>query len=229
MTITGILQRAQGHIPCAPAARKPSSMALELGVWFALLVVSNLHLVGLVHPQTLSFFPQAVAEGQYWRLFMHAWAHISWYHLMLDASAFLFLYQALDGLQRMARIGAVLTSLFGSVLVAWWAEPEIATLGLRGLSGVAHGLMAVVCLHRLSFTGRGSREFVAYGLVLAGLVAKCLLESLTGNALLASWHLGNVGTPIAVCHAGGLLGGLLFWIAHRIRIPALHSPRPHAM
>jgi hypothetical protein len=98
------------------------------------------------------------------------------------------------------------------VLVAWWAEPEIATLGLRGLSGVAHGLMAVVCLQRISSSSRDSNEFLAYIAVLAGLVAKCLFESLTGNALLASWHLGNVGTPIAVCHAGGLLGGLMFWL-----------------
>src|SRR5690606_11308795 len=103
-----------------------------------------------------------------------------------------------------------------------------ATLGLRGLSGVAHGLMAVVCLQRLTLTGRGSREFVAYALVLAGLVAKCLLESLTGDALLASWHLGNVGTPIAVCHAGGLLGGLVFGVTRRVRIPGLYSARPQA-
>lgn len=206
MIAAGSLQRVQGPIPCAVAA-KQQGMAVELGVWFVLLVVSNLHLVGLGSAQALAFFPQAVAEGEYWRLFLHAWAHVSWYHLMLDASAFLFLYHALSGLRRMARLGATLASIFGSVCVAWCAAPEISALGLCGLSGVAHGLMAFLCLQRLR-----SWESRLFAVAFAGLVAKCLLESFTGSAFLAAWHFGAIGTPIAVCHAGGLLGGLVFWL-----------------
>jgi rhomboid family GlyGly-CTERM serine protease len=225
MIAAGSIQSAQGPIPCAAVAKKQQSMAVELGAWFVLLLFSNLHLVGMANPQAFAFFPHAVADGQLWRLFMHAWAHVSWYHLMLDASAFLCLYHALEAVRRTARLGATLASLFGSVQVAWWAAPEIGTLGLCGLSGTAHGLMALLCLQRIGSAREKATEHLAYSAVLVGLVAKCLLESLTGDALLASWHMGAIGTPIAVCHAGGLLGALAFWLVsgfeRKLRAPRI--------
>jgi hypothetical protein len=42
-----------------------------------------------------------------------------------------------------------------------------------------------------------------------GVVVKCVFEAVSGHILLESWHFGMLGAPIAVCHAGGVLGA--FW------------------
>ncbi len=217
MTSVRSLTSGQGSIPCPQSADLRPSMTVELGVWLALLVISNLHLLGISDPTALVFFPRAVIGGEYWRLFTHAWAHVSSYHLLLDATAFLSLYHALGRLPRAARLGGMLASLFGSVLIAWWASPEVAILGLCGLSGTAHGLMALVCLQRIKTTAHGSWESCIFAAALVGVVAKCLIEILAGGALLASWHFGLIGTPIVICHAGGLLGALAFWSARHLR------------
>ena len=48
-----------------------------------------------------------------------------------------------------------------------------------------------------------------------GLVPAIAQEAATGDVLFASWHLGSLGTPIAACHAGGILGALVTWLVLR--------------
>ena len=40
-------------------------------------------------------------------------------------------------------------------------------------------------------------------------VGKSVTESLSGHVLFEAWYAGLLGTPVAVCHAGGVLGGIL--------------------
>jgi hypothetical protein len=49
-----------------------------------------------------------------------------------------------------------------------------------------------------------------------------ICEAVTGDVLFASWHLGSLGTPVAECHAGGVLGALLAWLFLEGRNP--HRP-----
>jgi hypothetical protein len=81
------------------------------------------------------------------------------------------------------------------------------TGGFCGLSGAGHGLMAAlaVSLHR---TGDRTERWMG-GVTLLLVAGKGLVEALTGTVLFASWHLGDVGAPVAVCHLGGVLGGLV--------------------
>jgi hypothetical protein len=44
---------------------------------------------------------------------------------------------------------------------------------------------------------------------LAVVVGKSVVEIFTGDVLFSGFHLGSVGRPVAACHAGGTLGGLL--------------------
>src|SRR6478735_2634518 len=44
---------------------------------------------------TMMFRPDAVAAGEWWRLLTHPFVHVTWYHLLLDASAFFLLYHGL--------------------------------------------------------------------------------------------------------------------------------------
>jgi hypothetical protein len=47
-------------------------------------------------------------------------------------------------------------------------------------------------------------------------VAKSIIEAATGHIVFESFHLGSLGTPVAVCHAGGVLGGLVVMVIVRV-------------
>jgi rhomboid family GlyGly-CTERM serine protease len=186
--------------------------SLEILGFVVLLVVLNLPLLSGGFAASLAFLPRAVVAGQWWRVLTHPFVHVSWYHLLLDGIAFLLLYADLKESNRWLRAGYLCASGAASLLVSMCFWPRIHTSGLCGLSGIDHGLMAVSSLEMM--TVKQSRH---YGVLLFVCVAgKCIIEAFTGQVMLASVHSGMIGQPVAVCHAGGVLGGLLYWRAiHR--------------
>lgn len=185
-------------------------------VWLlGLLAVVNMPLL-FGRPLVAGVFrPDDVLAGEWWRLVLHPFVHVSLYHLLLDAGAALLLYDGLRGHRAGHRLTLAAAGGAGALLAAWIASPEINTVGLCGLSGLAHGLMAVTGVETLGAADRGERRVGAVTLALV--VAKTLFEALTGHVLFASWHLGDVGLPLAACHAGGVVGGLAAaWIGLRL-------------
>src|SRR5690348_16262975 len=64
---------------------------------FALAVcIANAPLLAGHCWQALTFQPEAVRAGQWWRLLTHPFVHITWYHLLLDGVAFFILYHSLS-------------------------------------------------------------------------------------------------------------------------------------
>ena len=97
-------------------------------------------------------------------------------------------------------------------LVPILLEPRLDMLGLRGLSGVAHGLMVVTAFESLLHGGKGERGLGA--LLLGGVVVKVSLEQMTGEMLFANYHLGDLGFPVVSCHLGGARGGdVSYWVS----------------
>jgi rhomboid family GlyGly-CTERM serine protease len=184
-------------------------MRIELGVLAAIIFLLNLPLLRGACAVNFILLPDAVAAGEWWRLFTHAFVHVSWYHLVLDATAFLVLYAGLDRTTSLERIGYLLACDAGSVLASLWGAPLIHTHGLCGLSGVAHGLMAVSTLDMMRST---SDPMVRRAGILAFIlvVSKCAIEAASGHVVLENFHFGPLGWPVSVCHAGGVLGGLAF-------------------
>jgi hypothetical protein len=86
----------------------------------------------------------------------------------------------------------------------------IQTRGLCGLSGIAHGLMAISALDMVR-AGNDPAIRRAGLISFALVVAKSIIEALTGSIMLERLHFGRLGSPVAVCHAGGVLGGLVGW------------------
>ena len=151
-------------------------------------------------------FPGALFNGEFTRWLSFAWKHNSFYHLVLDASAFIFLYQTLRcGLN--ARLLHLFSCIFFSGLIPLLIDPRLGEIGLCGLSGVAHGL-TLICALEMAENSTGASQRVAV-LIFAGVLGKTILEQITGTVLFAEHHLGNVGIPIASCHFGGALGGIL--------------------
>lgn len=184
----------------------PADRNKELYGWLVLLFLANFGLLlGNIPTSTLMYDPAAVAGGAWWRVTTWPWVHVSRYHLLLDSVAFLLLYQGLEARSARLRLSYVLAVIAGSLLLPILSTPELARLGLCGLSGPAHGLMAITALE---LCGQRRHRWLGAGL-LGGLLAKTAWELWTGTAFLQQWHFGDIGVPIVTTHAGGVLGGLL--------------------
>lgn len=163
--------------------------------------------------RTLVFSVRGVQSGDWWRLFTFPLVHLSWYHLTLDAGAFLFLYRGLS--ERRLPVKILYCAMCGAVslLFGLWLAPKITAGGMSGLSGVAHGLMAISAMELMQSKTQRALGFVSF----AAVVGKSIYETATGTAAFEFMHLGLCGTPVAACHAGGVVGGLLsFWIVQRL-------------
>jgi len=186
----------------------------EMSALVLCIVLANLPLLHGTCAVELIFLPSRVAAGEWWRVFTHFFVHVSWYHLLLDAPAFLMLYQGLDKRQWFERLGYLLACGAGSVLVSLYVTPMVQTHGLCGLSGIAHGLMAISALDVVT-TATDKTVRRAGILTLVVVLLKSIIEAATGHVVFEALHFGALGTPIAVCHAGGVLGGLIVWMLAR--------------
>ncbi|MBN1419337.1 MAG: rhombosortase [Planctomycetes bacterium] len=184
----------------------------DLWILAVLLLVLNAHLWGSGAAERLIFLPDAVAAGEWWRLVTHPFVHASWWHLALDGAAFALAYRGLGSAPRARRLAWTAACGAGSLLAALLFSPIVFARGLCGLSGIAHGMTVLNGLE-IARTGGEDRTLRRMGLACAALVVgKSIIEAVRGDILFASLHLGSVGVPIAVCHAGGVLGGLCAWL-----------------
>jgi rhomboid family GlyGly-CTERM serine protease len=181
----------------------------ELLIFLALLLVINSPLIFAHGCQSLMFQADAVRNGQWWRLFTHPFVHVTWYHLLLDGTAFLTLYSSLLDASILRRLTYVCAAAVGSLLLSWAAAPSVATNGLCGLSGIAHGLMAVSALEMVAGNPAGSADRRVGSISFILVISKSAFEALTGRMFFAFLDFGLLGDPVAVSHAGGIIGSLL--------------------
>lgn len=177
---------------------------MELIVISALLIAVNLHLVTDGCKNPLIFVPGTSGPLGFAAFILHPLVHVSFYHLALDAGAFLYLW---SGLQTSLthRIASLVISHAASFWGLMILAPDSATSGFCGLSGIAHGLMAVFCLEMAM--NRNLRLAGLTGLCIVG--GKCMFEVGFGHGLFAPWHMGYCGVPVPESHLGGFLGGFI--------------------
>ncbi len=190
-----------------------SDVRVDLTVLATLIALANLPLLFGHVFRSLVFFPGDVLAGQWWRVASFPFVHLSWYHLLMDAGAFLVLYTGLYEPVRGRRLTLVAASCAGSLLLPLLAAPSLLGQGLCGLSGTAHGLMAVSGLEMMALPG-ADRSIRAAGLAyFVIVVVKCVAEAVTGSVVFGFLYFGMMGIPVAMCHAGGVLGGILAYAA----------------
>ena len=168
------------------------------------LILCNFHLIMPDLMRPLIFNPADFMAGKWWLIFTYSFVHVSWYHLLLDAGAFLLLYTGLETRRISRRLfytaGCGVCSFGATLLFA----PEIKNLGLCGISGIAHGLMAVTALEMIT-----GRTYAKQGWLCLFIVAfKSLYEIIAGEMLFSFLLFGMCGTPLAASHIGGVLGGI---------------------
>lgn len=187
----------------------------ETGVFLLLLLFLNWPLIRGGVLSSLVFTPASVAAGEWWRLVMHPFVHVSWYHLLLDAGAFFALYESLHETNVWRRLGYVVAAAVGSVGISCLAAPALNQTGLCGLSGIGHGLMALTALELMTRPGTVTWERTLGGITLALVVMKAAWEAVSGHAFLSCLHFGLMGAPVAVSHAGSMLGVIALFAVFR--------------
>jgi rhomboid family GlyGly-CTERM serine protease len=177
----------------------------ELIFFVALILVFNVPILFGEVWSSMVFEPAAVIKGEWWRLATHPFVHLTWYHLLLDGTAFLSLYWSLLERRIFVRLAYVTAAGAGSLVASWMASPGISTIGLCGLSGIAHGLMAISAIEMLG--GDKAEQRIGW-ISLILVVGKGTFEAITGRMFFGFLDFGLLGSPVAVSHAGGIVGGL---------------------
>lgn len=197
-----------------PRLQPRRSLQYELGFFALLVLLFNLPLFTGGMAARFVYDANAVGAGEWWRLFTHPFVHLSWYHLFFDGSAFFILYSSLAEKVRVKRLLYVVASAAGSLLAAIYGAPIIRNVGLCGLSGIAHGLLTISALEMLQSNDR--MIFRIGWISFAVIIGKSALEAATGQLAFDFIHIGNLGTPVAICHTGGTLGALICWAATQV-------------
>ncbi len=190
----------------------------QLWIWVLILAVVNWPLWHGQVRSSLLFLPDAVHDGQWWRIVTYPFVHLSWYHLLLDAGGFLLLWNGLEEKRFPVRLLYGMGAGAGCLLLAFVAEPSISFRGVSGLSGIAHGLMAVSALEMLRHPGQKTWGWPALILV----AGKSAYELWTGRVVFEFMHMGLCGQPLAACHAGGVIGGLLVFAL--VQVSRIYNP-----
>lgn len=179
----------------------------EIWGFLAVIALANLSLLRGKVCEPLVFFPARVAAGEWWRVLSFPLVHVSGYHLLLDAGAFLFLYHGLLETSLRRRLLYTAACAAGSLAASLISAP--LTGGLCGLSGITHGLMAISALEIMRSEDRTLRN--AGIICFLVVVSKSMVEAFTGHIAFGFLHFGSIGNAVAVCHAGGVLGGLIIF------------------
>ena len=190
---------------------------LELTIYALVILIMNLPVASGGYAESMVLLPEKVMAGQWYRVLTHPFAHLSWYHLLLDGAAFFILYSQLAERRWLKRTLYVVAAGLGSMLAVAAVLPGMTAAGYCGLSGIGHGLMAICAFELIGDADKTSRRA---GMISLGLLtAKCLFEAATGRMFLQFLHPDLLGTPIAISHIGGLLGaGIVYGLLNRMKL-----------
>lgn len=184
----------------------------EVFVVGVFLLLVNLSLVNGRPAVNLAYQEAAVRAGEWWRLFTFPFVHVSLYNLLLDGIAFIMLYLGLEEESALRRLSYVVFSIAGSLIFPLLTSAQIEKTGLCGLSGCAHGLMAISGLELIRRHSKGDALYKTGILTISVILVKSTIEAVTGDVIFSWFHFGDIGTPVAESHLGGALGGILAFI-----------------
>ena len=197
----------------------------EIYIYAIVIAALNLSLLAGSVCESMIFSPQQVLNGQVWRLVTHPFVHVSWYHLLLDAAAFVILYMQLAEPSLVKRTLYVAGCGIVSLLAVLLALPQTDSIGYCGLSGIGHGLMAVCALEMIKNASSNKSAKLTGIVCLALVVGKSVIEAVTGRMIFSFFHTELIGSPVALAHGGGVLGGcILFIIFHNLLLKPPNKP-----
>jgi rhomboid family GlyGly-CTERM serine protease len=199
---------------------------LEIIIYAVLIAVVNLLLLFGVGADSMFYTPAKAFGGEAYRFITHLFAHVTWFHLILNGTAFFMLYAMLVEKSSFKRTCYVLVTAAASLAAVTIKMPSLTSIGYCGLSGVAHGLMAITSLEIIFDTGSDTTQKRAGIISLALLVAKSVYEMITGQMMFGFIYGGLIGSPIAVSHIGGVIGGCVMFLTFNCSIKNILQRQP---
>jgi len=182
-------------------------------IWLltAVLLFINAPLFYGGNTDRFAFYPSLLQQGKWWLLLTSQFAHVTWYHLLLDGIPFFLIYCTLDEKKVLKRLLYLLFAGAGSILAAFLFSRDIVDMhGLRGLSGITYGIMAVSSMEMI--TGKDKQKKTIGVIILILLLGLIAYELFSGKFPFEFLLFGMVGTPVLACHAGGTAGALLAFL-----------------
>jgi membrane associated rhomboid family serine protease len=203
--------------PCCPMPFGFIRRRWDILVLLTVMAVTNGALLFGRNTDFWALYPKDVARGQWWRLITNDYAHGGLRHFFAIGLGFWVVYLSLKDARPVCRLAYVFLSGVGSTLATILFESQESIVGLRGLSGICHGLLAVWALEMILLPARSSRYHAIGGAVLLLVIVKLSVEFATGRPLLTPLYLGHVDSPGVPGHVGGLLAGALAFACLRKR------------
>lgn len=151
----------------------------------------------------LAYQPEALASGEYWRLWTGHFVHTGWRHFLADTFIFVATGLWLESLAPRTLRAFLLLAPFALGAALWLAHAP-AYSGLSGLGVGLLFLLAFVQLRRDRSMPRG--VWVA---VIAVVAVKLALEAIGTTPLLS--NMGPALREAAIGHLGGAACALLAW------------------
>ena len=188
---------------------KPFYRCWDFWLLVGLLLLTNYPLFFGGNTTRWAFYPGLVKQGEWWRVLTGLFAHVTWYHLFLDGLPFFLVYLSLDEKRISRRLFYVILTGAGSLLAGIWFSPLVPEVGLRGLSGITYGITALGALEMVFREKKDKTDKIIGAAVFSFLLIMVAYETVTGKFLFSFLLFGMVGTPILVCHAGGIAGSVI--------------------
>lgn len=148
-------------------------------------------------------------NGEFWRFFTHAFAHLSLYHMLTDLFIFFILFYEITDLPNNNFYSVMIFSLTCSSFIAWLSMPLHHVDSFAGISGINYGLITYFCLFNLKYLNTNKKELFLWTSVLILIIAKPILDLIFPFHSISNFHIGYVGTIISESHSGGILAALI--------------------
>ncbi len=183
----------------------PESLTSKLPVVTLFIVVISLITYGWPYlSELLVYDREAIFKGELWRIITAPFVHFSMSHLCWNVLVFGAAGWAIETQNSRGFWIVCGFSSLSAGLILLWAMPELIRYG--GLSGLATGAVAYLCLYKLMTTGKDKFIWLTI-LILIG--AKIIIEVTAANPIFvqtdtlfhvlpAAHFLGCIGAIIAV-------------------------------
>ena len=147
-----------------------------------------------------------LVHHEWWRFVTSHWVHLSTDHLFWSAATFLVLGSLCEIMNPKRSYAVMAISAISIPCVIWWGMPDLLIYGgLSGLDCALYALLMVLFIKR-EMRSRSWIWVAVFSLLLGGLVAKILYETVTGLTI----FVGNTHTnmvPVPLAHlVGGCVG-----------------------
>lgn len=187
----------------------PAPFALPPRYWPYLLLSAVIVLLALLPhswQQLLQYHRDAIAMGEYWRLFSGHLLHSNYWHLLMNLGG-LLLAMLLHGVYSdyRQRVLSWLLSALAISLALYYFSPQLHIY--VGLSGLLHAMLTLGALQDIQ------RKLTTGWLLLAGLIGKVLWEQ---------WHGPDAGLA-ALINADVAIDAHLYGVCSGLAITALSS------